>query len=91
MTVAGSGIKSAMAAHSQDMASPNAMTTARAAITPGAAPSGPVADDDAEDYHDGHGEQVTGGVAEQAAEHERAAPHGQGAEAVEHPGRHVLG
>src|SRR5262245_47123204 len=52
---------------------------------------GPVADDDAEAYHDGGGEQVAAGVAEQAAEHERAAPDGQGAEAVEHACGHVLG
>src|SRR5215469_11354086 len=40
MTVAGSRTSSAVAANSQDRASPKAMTRARAAITPGAPPPG---------------------------------------------------
>ena len=91
MTTAGSRTTRATAAHSQDSESPKATTRATAASTPERAAVGPVAHDQAEDHHDGGGEQVAAGIAEQAAEHEGAAPDGQAAEAVEGPGLHVLG
>ena len=91
MTAAGLRTSMATAAHNQDRESPNGDDKGHGGDHARGAAVGPVADDQPEDQHDGGGEQVTASIADQAAEHEGAAPDGQGPEAVEYPGGHVLG